>query len=145
MYRVISKLPQGVTISEYFESKVTKRCEGQRKFRYIEVRYSGRSYYIPITAEVWKAFGLKDKISNCTDAESFELDFEVGDAIAIIVGAIQLQVKCDVLDGIEQSVIQAVNEKFATMMRHPLREELERQAKIKETRLLEEPKDGKQE
>ena len=141
MYSVVSKLPKGVTMSKHFEDKVSKRREGKRKFRYIEVLHFGSSYYIPITAGVWKAFGLKDKIHDVVSEDgAFGLDFDVGKAVGDIVGAIQLQVRCDVLNGIEQSVIQHVNENLAKIMHEPLRKELEKQATEKAPRLLEEPK-----
>ena len=146
MHDVVDNLPPGVTMSDHFKDKVRRRVEGKRKHKYIRVLHFGRSYYIPITSSIWKAFALKGKISDEADPEdgTYELkDWEVGQAVADIVGAIQLQVRCDVLNGIEQSVTQTVQDKLAAMMHAPLRKELERMADEKDPKLLEEPKDGK--
>ena len=142
MFPVIDKLPDNVSMCDYYKDKVSSRHEGKKKFKYIQALHDGRAFYIPITTSVWKAFGLKDKISETDgeDGSGYDVNYIVGEALSDIVGSIQQQVRDDVLDGIEQSVIQHVNENMAKIMHKPLREEIERQADEKAPRMLEEPK-----
>ena len=139
MFPVIDKLPDNVSMCDHFKDKVSSRHEGKKKFKYIQVLHDGRAFYIPITTAVWKAFGLKDKINEVGDG-GYDVDFIIGNALSEIVGAIQQQIRDDVLDGIEQSVIQHVNQNLAKIMHKPLREEIERQADEKAPRMLGEPK-----
>ena len=139
MFPVIDKLPDNVSMCDYYKDKVSSRHEGKKKFKYIQALHDGRAFYIPITTAVWKAFGLKDKINEVGDG-GYDVDFIIGNALSEIVGAIQQQIRDDVLDGIEQSVIQHVNQNLAKIMHKPLREEIERQADEKAPKMLEEPK-----
>ena len=88
MFPVIDKLPDNVSMCDYYKDKVSSRHEGKKKFKYIQALHDGRAFYIPITTAVWKAFGLKDKINEVGDG-GYDVDFIIGNALSEIVGAIQ--------------------------------------------------------
>ena len=137
MFTIVDKIPKSVKLSPDFQQKAAKsKGKGwKRKFKYIPVLYFGRTYYFPITKAIWEAFELSKRMQN-QDGGYVLGTGPVEEALRDILGAMHLQVRDDVLNGIEQTVVQQVQDRLSAMMRVPLRAELERMADEREAKLL---------
>ena len=146
MLEVVSTLPEGVSISEYPQKKATKR-----KYTFFKVTSCGYPFYIPITKEAWAVLGLKDDdFQQHDDSINGEkiMTFtchkpNVDEFLRQIINAIYLQVRDNVLGGVEDSVMRTVEDRLNELLRPSLRVEIDRQATVKTQGLLKEVGDAK--
>lgn len=140
MITVVDKLPKGVAMAPYFEDKVRRRKEGKRKFKYICILHGGKSFYIPITREVWEAFSLASQLQN-QDGDVCWESGTIDKALGIIVGSILLQVRDDILGGMGREILDEVHARIDKAMGEPLMRELHDRASQRMAGLLEAPKE----
>ena len=134
MFEVVSSLPDGVEISQHLCDKAAKRRLGKKKFQFFKILLYGRSFYVPITNEVWEAFRLKNEDFREYDDETCEgkkfkgvecSREDVRGMLQQLVDAISLQVRDNVLDGVEQSVMRETTSRLEQALRGPVRKGIE--------------------
>jgi len=131
---VVSALPDGVEISQHLREKAAKRRLGKKKYAFFRLSLYGRSFYVPITNEVWETFALKDSDFHENDDETPEgkrvVRFEctrhgLDGFLRQLIDSIALQVRDDVLDGMEESVMAEVMDHVRGALRAPIRARIE--------------------
>lgn len=140
MITVVDKLPDGVSMSDYCKDKVKKRREGKRKFKYLQVLHNGHAFYIPITREVWEVFSLNKELLNQEGEVCWE-NGKIDRAMGIIVGAILLQVRDNILCEMGREILDEVHQRIDQAMGKPLMGVLHAESEKRMAGLLEEPKD----
>lgn len=139
MINIVDKLPDGISMSKYFQDKVESRRKGKRNLKYICIVNNGRSFYIPITKEIWEAFDFDNKLEGESEDGTYWDAGKTEQALGIIVGSILLQVRDDILGGMAQEVIQEVHNRIDELMVRPLMKELDERASQRMDRLLANP------
>jgi hypothetical protein len=134
---VVSKLPEEVQLSPHLCGKAAKRRYGKRKYAFFKIQLYGRFFYLPITNEVWEMFNLQDSDFNESMDETPEGKqvkrytcnrSGLHGFLQLLVDAIALQVRDDVLSGMEQSMMSQIKEQVSQALHPSLRAAIERVA-----------------
>jgi len=107
----VKTLPKGVEISQHHRE--------QARGGYIVIMVGGRDFYIPVTKEAKKLFGItvnKGKLY----VKNHRVGFEADDFLRCVVGALLLQVRDDVCAGMESRLMQEVQEGLENLFRVPI-------------------------
>jgi len=121
------ELPENVKLSEYHKAK----ADG-----YIRVQSLGKSYYIPLTKDMKKIFGIKRKKGD------IEIEFSIMDAdrlddmIRIIINAVYLQTRDTVGMEIREEMVKMVEDKLNNVLVPQIDSEIEKKFEDKEPKLL---------
>jgi hypothetical protein len=125
MIRTIKKLPKRIRLSQYLEEKAS--C-------YVEIVYSGHSFYIPATKTIRAMLGI-NKNGKRIEGEpqpqtrkGWKRDFDNDVALRDIVDALYLQIRDYVLSEVEGNVSQMILEKMEKAMENPIHRLTERVA-----------------
>ncbi len=111
MNDIVYKLPKGIELSDSL--KFDAVCGA-----YFKVMHFGHSFYVPVTKEMKKIFGIKfvkGKISHA----SFDT-FQANRLLHRIIDSVYLQVRDSVCAGIEQHLEQKMKEGFARLFKKQL-------------------------
>jgi len=117
---IVYKLPKEVELSQDLK---------ERALGYIEIKYIGHSYYVPITKELKKI--VKFKVRKGIIIFDYDMRNKLEDYIRDIVNSIYLQVRDVVCAGIHQSLTQEMHDGFDKLFRKPLWNEIEKRANKK--------------
>jgi hypothetical protein len=104
MDEIIYKLPKGIELSQHLREKA---------IAYFRVMLSGHYYYVPITKQMKKRFGMKQHKGKILYSSFSTIKFE--DMLQIIIDSVYLQVRDVVCAGIEQSLDQELREGFSQL------------------------------
>ena len=107
MDEIIYKLPKDVELSQHIREKV--ECNA-----YLDIMLFGLHYYIPISKEIKKQFGLIERHGKIvyTNYKAFQRLCEISQQI---LGSLYLQVRDVVAAGIEQNLDQELKEGFSKL------------------------------
>ena len=105
-FTVVKHPPKGIELSQNILAKVRKRLKGRKHFGFFQIWIYGHAFYVPITNATWDVLGLtnedfsthkKTKEVTCTKpgVEEFLREF---------IDAISLQIRDDLLDGVEDKL-----------------------------------------
>ena len=107
MFNIIYKLPKEVKLSQFLREKA--ECGA-----YLEVMFTGRNYYLPITKQIKKQFHLIERKGKIipTNYKEFRILYDISQEI---IDSIYLQLRDVVCFGIEQSLDQNLREGFSKL------------------------------
>ena len=104
MNAIIYKLPKDIKLSKHLQEKA---------IAYYRLDIFGNPYYIVITKDLKKAFGMKQSKGEILYFSFDTIQFE--SILRDIVNSIQLQVRDDVCNGIEKSLDQELKQGFSNL------------------------------
>jgi len=102
MLSIVTKLPKEIELSP----DIKERTEG-----YIEIRRFGLLYYVPITKEMKKEFGIK-RIGKKFIFKSWKSEHRIEKLLRDIISGVYLQIRDSVGAMIHQQISQELSEGF---------------------------------
>ena len=128
MMNVVSKLPEGIELSHHLLSRVARRKLGKRKYAFFQIELYGRTFYVPITNEVWEVFALKDSdfLERRDGVECTRPGLEV--LFRELIDSTALQVRDSILSDVQQEVMSEVMDRIQGVLSVPIRSIIEQSA-----------------
>jgi hypothetical protein len=115
MNEIIYKLPKGIELSGYIQ---------ERALAYLDVQLQGLHYYVPITKEVKKQFGLIERKGKLIPT-NWKMFRRLYDIVQIIIDSIYLQVRDVVCEDIESKLDSKLTDTFSFLFKKYLHKQVD--------------------
>jgi hypothetical protein len=128
MIDIVQELPEGVELSQHLRDKAKARWKGKKFSGYFHFTMDGQSYYVPITKDIWDAFGFTQKYKDHKPGLGELSATSEERALRDIAGALLLQLRDNILGNMERSVLDELHARLDNVLHQPLRKAIDDEA-----------------
>lgn len=122
----VRELPEHVKLSDQQKSQ----ADG-----YIRVLSNGKGYYVPLTKEMKKLFGISRK-KDTIEFKDFNLQYKLDEMARVIIDAVYLQTRDTVGVEVREEMVRMVEDKLHNVLIPQIDDEIEKKFEAKEPKLL---------